>query len=100
MYTRTCSSGTAQAPGNLLPQFSLSWKLFVNMMGDEDMDHEIKSDRPVSRDESRPLRLELRIDSNRRIAARPPRQDQHCQLLPVWQMSSERAIDANPKAGH
>ena len=64
------------------------------------MDHEIKSDRPVLRDESRPLRLELRIGSNRRIAARPPRQDQHSQLLPVWQMSSDRVTDANPKAGH
>lgn len=63
------------------------------------MDRETNPVRPVSRDEWRPLRLELQIDSVGFTPARPPRQDQRYQLLPVWQMSSDRATDANTKAG-
>lgn len=63
------------------------------------MDHETKPVRPVSHDELRPLRLELHTDSITRIPARPPRQDQRYQLLPVWQMSSDRVTDANTKSG-
>lgn len=68
------------------------------MTGDKDMDREAKSDRPVSRDEWKPLRLELQTDSVTRIPARPPRQDQLYQLLPVWQMSSDRVTDESSKA--
>lgn len=69
------------------------------MTGDKDMDREAKSDRPVSRDEWKPLRLELQTDSITRLPARPPRQDQLYQLLPVWQMSSDRVTDASAKSG-
>ena len=69
------------------------------MTGDKDMDREAKSVRPAPRDEWKPLRLELHTDSITRIPARPPRQDQLYQLLPVWQMSSDRVTDASAKSG-
>lgn len=64
------------------------------------MDRETKSVRPESRDDWKPLRLELHTDSMTCLPARPPRQDQLYQLLPIWQMSSDRATNANTKVGH
>lgn len=60
------------------------------------MDHETTFDSPSQRDPWRPLRLELHPDQSLRLPTRPPRQDQGCQMLPVWQVSSDRASNVEP----
>ena len=72
--------------------------MFVNMMGVEDMAHETQPDNAKPANEWKPLRSELSAAMTRGLLARPPRQDQLYQLIPIWKQCSERTSEAEPRS--
>jgi len=68
------------------------------MMGVEDMAHEIQPDNAKPANEWKPQCSELSAAVTGRLLARPARQDQLYQLIPIWKQCSERTTETAPRS--
>ena len=72
--------------------------MFVNMMGVEDMAHEIQPKNAKPANEWKPQRSEFGTAMTVRFLARPARQDQLYQLIPIWKQCSDRTTETPPRS--
>lgn len=62
------------------------------------MAHEIQPDNAKLANEWKPQGSEVGPPMTRRFLARPPRQDQLYQLIPIWKQCSERTTETPPRS--